>query len=274
MMISGSLVLYKNNSEQYTKAIKSFLNGCDGVLIIVDNSPLALNNDIFMHERIRYHHSDTNVGFGAAHNKAVAAIDELSKFHLILNPDIIFAKEVIPHLVAVMQSKPEIGVIMPRINYPDGSLQRLCKLLPTPVDLILRRFIPIKSLQNRINYRYELHDLPQDKLIDVPSLSGCFLMVRTNLFRNIGGFDEQFFMYLEDVDLVRRIGDVARVVYYPLVNITHEYARGSYRNIKLLSYHMKSALRYFTKWGWWLDLERENRNFAIIEELQKSSSRP
>ena len=82
-----------------------------------------------------------------------------------------------------MQKNSDIGALMPRVNYPDGSLQRVCKLLPTPIDLIFRRFIPIKSIRNRINNRYELHDLPQDKLVDVPTISGCFMILRSELLR-------------------------------------------------------------------------------------------
>jgi GT2 family glycosyltransferase len=268
-MISGSLVLYKNNSKQYTRAIRSFLNGCDGLLTVIDNSPVPLNNDLFGHNRVRYVHSGINLGFGVAHNKAVSLIKELPEFHLILNPDINFGEEVIPHLLGVMRNNPKIGALMPRVNYPDGSLQHLCKRLPTPVDLIFRRFIPVKSLRDYINNRYELHDLPQNSLSDVPVISGCFLIVRLDLFRILGGFDNRYFMYLEDVDLVRRIGAVARVVYDPRVNVIHEYAKGSYHNKKLLGYHMISAFRYFTKWGWLIDSYRKDRNSAVISCLQQ-----
>ena len=161
---------------------------------------------------------------------------------------------------------------MPRINYPDGTLQRLCKLLPTPVDLILRRFVPVRSVQNAINNRYEMHDLPQDCLVDVPTISGCFLIVRTELIRRLGGFDERFFMYLEDVDLVRRIGDIARVVYEPKVSVTHAYAKGSYRNKKLLAYHIASAVRYFGKWGWFWDPVRAERNRRTLNKIKTLNS--
>jgi GT2 family glycosyltransferase len=76
-------------------------------------------------------------------------------------------------------------------------------------------------------------------------------------------------MYLEDVDLVRRIGDVARVVYDPRVCVTHAYAKGSYRNKKLLAYHLSSAVRYFTKWGWCFDPIRRKRNALQISSLQQ-----
>jgi GT2 family glycosyltransferase len=271
-MISGSLVLYKNDSEQYSQAIRSFLNGCDGILTVVDNSPTALDNDLFRHNRVRYIHSGINLGFGVAHNKAVAVIEESTEFHLFLNPDIIFGEEVIPHLVEVMRNNPEIGALMPRVNYPDGSLQRLCKMLPTPIDLIFRRFVPIKSLRSHINNRYELHKLSQNILIDVPTISGCFLVVRLDLFRRVGGFDNRYFMYLEDVDLVRRIGSFARVVYDPSVNVIHEYGKESYRNKKLLGYHILSAIKYFNKWGWLFDSVRRKRNSIMLYANRDSSN--
>lgn len=265
---SASLVLYNCATEIFVPAITSFLGGIDeGLLVISDNSETPLSHPLFEHPRVRYIFNNSNLGFSAAHNRAIAAIGAESDFHLILNPDISFGPEVIPHLVSVMHNIQGIGVLMPRICYPDGSLQRLCKLLPTPVDLIFRRFIPIKSIQTAINRRYELHDLPQDRLVDVPTISGCFLLVRTEILLRLGGFDERYFMYLEDVDLVRRIGDVARVVYDPRVCVTHAYAKGSYRNKKLLAYHMMSAVRYFTKWGWCFDSVRRKRNSIVLYRI-------
>ncbi|MEQ1532705.1 MAG: glycosyltransferase [Sideroxydans sp.] len=266
MQLSGSLVLYHNDPALYERAIQSFLNGCDGVLYVVDNSSVPLENELFRHPRVQYMHPGKNLGFGSAHNLAISEIDS-SNYHLILNPDIYFGAEVLPHLLDVMQVQDNIGALMPRINYPDGSLQRLCKLLPTPVDLILRRFIPLEAVRNRINLRYELYALPQDRLVDVPTISGCFLLVRTDILFRLGGFDERYFMYLEDVDLVRRIGGAARVVYDPRVSVTHAYAKGSYRNKKLLGYHLVSAVRYFTKWGWWFDSDRRVRNSTTLSKL-------
>lgn len=271
MRISSSLVLFHNVPELYEQAILSFLDGCDGVLYVMDNSATPLEHDLFGHSRVRYIFNRANLGFGAAHNRAITAVGGDSDFHLILNPDISFGIDVIAHMVSVMHNNPGIGALMPRVIYPDGTLQRLCKLLPTPIDLILRRFIPIKSVQSGINRRYELHDLPQDRLVDVPTISGCFLLVRTELLFKLSGFDERYFMYLEDVDLVRRIGDVARVVYDPHVSVTHAYAKGSYRNKKLLAYHMASAVRYFTKWGWWFDPVRKKRNSAVLSYLRQFS---
>ena len=275
MRLSASLVLFHNDPAQYGLAIRSFLNGCDGVLYVVDNSAAPLHHELFSHPRVRYLHAGQNLGFGKAHNRALHWVADTSDLHLLLNPDVVFEGDVLPSLVSYMKSARDVGAVMPRIEYPDGSLQRLCKLLPSPVDLIFRRFIPSQQLRHWINVRYELHALPQDRPSCVPSLSGCFLLIRTKLVQALGGFDERYFMYMEDVDLVRRIGDVAQTMYLPSVRVTHAYAKGSYRNGKLLSYHLKSAIRYFFKWGWIIDTARRRRNKAILNTLcgQASSSR-
>lgn len=269
-MISASLVLFDNSPQLYGVAIQSFLDGVpDGLLIVSDNSPEPLQHPLFLHERVRYIFNDANLGFGRAHNRAIAVLPGASEFHLLLNPDVRFGLEVLPELVRVMRADPAIGAVMPRINYPDGSLQRLCKLLPTPVDLILRRFIPSQAIRQWTNRRYEMHALPQDAVVEVPTLSGCCLLVRTHLLRVLGGFDERYFMYMEDVDLVRRIGDRAKTVYVPAVSVVHEYAKGSYINQKLLGYHLKSALKYFAKWGWLLDTVRSERNRKALQTIQR-----
>lgn len=260
MQITASLVLFHNPPELYSRAILSFLNGCHGSLIIVDNSLEPLRHELFQHSRVTYYYTGCNLGFGAAHNFALNKLPFLSDLHLFINPDIYFGADVLPILENQMMENSDIGALMPRVVYPNGEPQYLHKMLPSPVDLIVRRFIPISALRNRISRRYELHSLRQDSSSNIPSLSGCFLLVRTSILNKIGGFDERYFMYMEDVDLVRRIGDIARTVYDPSVFVVHEYAKGSYGSKRLLYYHLKSAISYFNKWGWFIDPIRCQRN--------------
>jgi hypothetical protein len=93
------------------------------------------------------------------------------------------------------------------------------------------------------------------------------MMIRTSVLKSVNGFDERFFMYLEDVDLCRRIGKLSRIVYYPKVAIVHNYEKGSYKNKKLLVYHIKSAMKYFNKWGWIFDKNRSKINLKTLEKL-------
>lgn len=267
MNISASLVLFHNDPTQYGQAMRCFLEGCDGILYVVDNSTAPLRHELFAHPRVRYVHAGRNLGFGKAHNRAIVMARGTSNAHLLLNPDISFEPDVLPELGQFLKANQEVGAVMPRITYPDGSLQRLCKLLPTPVDLILRRFIPSERIRAKINQRYELHRLAQDRPSRVPTLSGCFLLIRSELLHRLGGFDERFFMYMEDVDLVRRIGGMAETVYLPSVQVVHAYAKGSYRNRKLLVYHLCSAIKYFNKWGWLFDGDRKTRNRIALEQV-------
>ncbi|MFG6535322.1 glycosyltransferase family 2 protein [Sulfitobacter sp. 1A16787] len=267
-MITASLVIYNNDPAEFGRAISSFLNSTStGEIWVSDNSPQPLKNELFDNPRVHYHFNDRNLGFGAGHNKVIELLPSSTDFHLFLNPDIYFDPQVLQALEDIMQHDREIGAVMPRISYPDGSLQRLAKLLPTPMDLIFRRFLPFIAMKATLNNRYELHGIPQDSVIEVPSISGCFLLVRRNVLRRVGGFDERYFMYMEDVDLVRQIGDTSKVMYVPMVNVVHGYAKGSYGNSKLLLWHVKSAIKYFNKWGWFSDRQRSLRNNAMLDRL-------
>jgi hypothetical protein len=89
-----------------------------------------------------------------------------------------------------------------------------------------------------------------NKIMEVPILSGCFMFLRTDIFTSIGGFDERFFMYLEDFDLTRRMGEKSKTIFFPEVEIVHAHAKESYKNKKMMWIHIKSTIKYFNKWGW------------------------
>jgi len=270
IQLSISIVLYHNNIEQVERVVNSVLNSNLNIKIyLVDNS---LNNNLkqleMIDKKIEYVYNNANIGFGKAHNIAMRkSIQDNIPYHLVLNPDVFFEKAVLEELYDYMQQNKEIGNIMPKVLYPDGNIQYLCKLLPTPIDLIFRRFIPFKSWREKRNEKYELRFTGYNKIMEVPYLSGCFMFIRTSILKQVGLFDERFFMYLEDTDLSRRIHRVAKTIYYPNVHIYHEYEKGSYKNKKLLKYHIESAIKYFNKWGWLFDKEREIINRETVQEL-------
>jgi GT2 family glycosyltransferase len=266
--INASIVLYHNKKEQLIKVINSFLNtGLKVKLYLVDNS----SNDELkeldkMDSRIEYIFNNANLGYGAGHNIAIRkSIEDGEVYHLVLNPDIYFESGVLEELFDYMENHQDVGNIIPQVRYPDGEIQHLCKLLPTPTDLILRRFIPSRSWKEKRNEQYELRWTGYDKVMNVPSLSGCFMFLRVATLKDVGLFDENIFMYLEDTDLNRRIHSKYKTIFYPKVEIVHEYAKESYVNKKLLMFHMKSAIYYFSKWGWVFDMERDEINKGFIE---------
>jgi len=266
--VSASLVLYHNPESEVTEAVRSFVASPEaGDIVVVDNSATPLGYPIFRDPRVQYVFTGQNLGFGAGHNLALASSNADLSYHLLLNPDVSFTPEVLTCLADEMDADSSIGAAMPRITFTDGRLQPLAKLLPNPFQLFARRFIPFTALRARLDRTYELRELPLDRISDVPSLSACFLLARATLLRRVGGFDPRYFMYMEDVDLVRRLGDHARTVYVPQVSVCHNYGRGSYRDRRLLTHHLRSARLYFNRWGWVFDPERRQRNRALSVRL-------
>ena len=273
MRISCSIVCYRNAFEEIAQVLESVrASKMEVALHVVDNSPDDALAPLAEKFGTGYDRLPHNSGFGAAHNVAIrAAMEAGAQYHLVLNPDIRFAPSVLPALIDYMDRHTDIGLLMPNIHYPDGQQQFLCKLLPNPVDLMIRRFFPaLYRISGRLAW-YEMHSSGYDKIMDVPALSGCFMLLRTAVLREVGCFDERFFMYLEDVDLSRRIGRVARTVYFPYATAIHDYRKGSYKSPRLLFYHARSAIQYFNKWGWFSDTEKQRINQSAVEKVRAAN---
>jgi GT2 family glycosyltransferase len=272
--LTASIVLYKNPPGVLARTIHSFLESTkDSILYLIDNSPTDALKYLAYDHRIVYIFNNKNTGFSAGHNVAIRKIMDTSNYHLVLNPDVYFDTSVLSELYQFMEGNPLIGQVMPRVLYPDGRLQHLCKLLPTPKTLIMRRFFGFfhKSLK-RENQVYELRSFGYDKILDVPFLSGCFMFLRVEALKKVGLFDERFFLYTEDTDLTRRIHQHYRTVYYPNTTIYHHHARGSYKELGLLWCNIVSAIKYFNKWGWALDEERERINRRTLLQVEQIMS--
>ncbi|QJB34100.1 glycosyltransferase [Chitinophaga oryzae] len=267
--VVASIVLYNSAANMVEKAIKSVLESPLNVKVyLVDNSPddsLRTLNDIDR-ERIVYIHNGKNIGFGAAHNIAIRKSRTETKYNLILNGDVHFDRTVLPQIFDYMQQNGHVGQLGVKTLYPDGSLQYLCKMLPTPFDLIARRFIPgpLRGLFKQKLLRYEMRHRSYDNMMKIPNLSGCFMFIRASVLEEVEGFDENIFLYTEDVDLTRRIHSKYDTIYYPYATIYHEFAKGSYKSPVLLKHHIRSAIYYFNKWGWFIDKERSRINKMLI----------
>ena len=267
--ITISIVTYQNSDGILKRCIDSILGANLRIkLYIIDNSPTDKIRGLCDNPKINYIFNNANIGYSRGHNIAIKqTVQQKVKYHLVLNPDVYFEKGTIEKLYDFMENNPDIGLVMPKILYPDGSIQYLCKLLPTPMDLIRRRFFPASKYLDERNFLYELRFTGYGKIMDVPYLSGCFMFFRTEALKQAGLFDERFFMYLEDVDLSRRIHKHYRTVYYPEISVFHQYEKGSYKNSKLLKYHLQSAIKYFNKWGYFFDKDRQEINKKILKKL-------
>lgn len=270
LTIHGSIVLYHTKPSLVEKAIQSFLNTELPVkLSLIDNSS---NDDLaklsLMDNRIEYHHTGKNFGYGAAHNIAIRkTLEQNIPYHLVLNPDVHFEKGVLEGIIEFMQQNQQTGQLIPKVYYPDGTLQHTCRLLPTPVDMFVRRFVPFQGIKDKNNYKYELRFTGYNQIMNVPYLLGSFMFFRTAALRDVGIFDERFFMYPEDIDMTRRIHRKYQTIFFPKVQITHEHARSSYKSTKMMFIHMFNMVRYFNKWGWLFDSERRFFNKRVLSQF-------
>ena len=146
-MITASVVVFHSSYSQIDTLLKSIekTNSIDK-LYIIDNAPNEENNIYFrkccINSIIEYIPHD-NTGYGSSHNIAIKKSIELgADYHVVLNPDISFDSNVFSALEAYMNENLDVGYILPRVEYPNAELQYLCKLLPTPFELIFRRFLP------------------------------------------------------------------------------------------------------------------------------------
>jgi len=270
-----SIVLFHQDFLVIKQVIIDILNTNLSIKIfLIDNSSHdKLKVLETLDKRIEYVFNNENLGYGAGHNIAIRqSINDKVPHHLVVNPDVNFDSHILGELVEFMESNSDVGNIMPKVLYPDGKTQYLCKLLPTPVDLFLRRFLPASEWKDKRNTIYELKDSGYDEIMNVPALSGCFMFCRVSALNDVGLFDEKFFMYLEDVDLNRRIHVKYKTIFYPDVFVVHNYEKGSYKNWKLLSYHIRSAFYYFNKWGWFFDKQRSEVNAKCLERVDSISA--
>ena len=269
--ITASIVLY-NTPESQLERLLDCIRGSSVELrtYVVDNSPTPVDFPCLHLPGVTYLRADTNRGYGAGHNIALRKILQTSEFHFVLNPDIYFDDTELEKMLHFIKQDSTIGQLMPRINYPDGSLQYLCKLLPTPADLFLRRFsfgLFRQSIRRRVE-SFELRFTNYNTVMDIPYLSGCFMLFRASALHKVGLFDERFFMYPEDIDITRRMHEEYRTVFYPEATVIHDHARESYKSAWALWVHISNLIKYFNKWGWILDPKRSKINRDTLQRLR------
>ncbi|MDV6168396.1 glycosyltransferase [Flavobacterium sp. DG1-102-2] len=267
-IITASVVLYKTSLSDIEKVVISLNQMADLKLYLIDNSPTDELRS-FEGGQIIYIHNPSNPGFGAAHNIAIQkAIEEGSKYHLIVNPDAYFTGDVVTPMVNYMEQNPDVGMMMPQVLNEDGSTQNLPKLLPSPYSILMRKFKKPVSFYNKFIERYELRNVPADKIYNAPILSGCFTLLRLSAIKEVGMYDDAYFMYFEDWDLSRRMHEKYRTIYYPLVSVYHGYESGANKSSRLFKIFIKSAITYFSKWGWFFDSERKRINTRALSQFK------
>lgn len=273
-MITASVVLYNTPIKHVERCVDSIIKSkLIDYLYVIDNSPTpilysCLNNPLIIYIK------NINSGYGSAHNVALHLVSNYSSFHFILNPDIYFDANSIKSIIERIDGDPFIGIISPKILNPNGSLYYGCKLLPTPLNLFIRcfRLNTFSSLAQKFNLKYELRFFSYDFELNIPNLSGCFMLIRVEVLKDVGFFDENFFMYLEDIDFCRRVHKLYKTLYFPAATIYHLHEKASYKSIYMFLLHIISAIKYFNKWGWFFDADRLSFNNLVLRKLKSPFS--
>lgn len=271
-MITVSIVTYKTDLGELEHCLASLNSSLVKRIYIVDNSSEKYIEEFFKSYPAVSYIPGANVGYGAGHNKALRLVmaDEEVNYHLVLNSDVYFEPSVLGRLKDYMESHADVAQLQPRVLYPNGELQYTCRLLPTPANLIFRRFLP-KKLGESMDRRYTLKFWDHKSAANVAYHQGSFMFFRKEAFLTVGLFDERFFMYPEDIDITRRMHRHFRTIYLPEVSIVHAHRAASYKDKRMLRIHIVNMIRYFNKWGWIFDGERRRWNRALLKELHENS---
>ncbi len=245
--ISAAIVLFNEDITLLNKTISSFLNiPYKKKLFLIDNSPSNILESEFDHPEISYSFMNENIGFGRGHNSVLNKVKDSSSFHLILNPDVEFDTITIAKLIEEIIKNKEIAMIAPKVTYPNGEFQYTCREYPNFLEMMCRRMKVFKNYYHKKEYRNR--DLTLSFYPDV--IHGCFMLFRTKDFVSLGGFDERYFLYMEDVDICRKIDQIGKKKqYYPNAEISHVLNKESSKKIHLFFSHLVSSFKYFKKWG-------------------------
>lgn len=194
--------------------------------------PIPIHKDGFSFP-IRYIHNGSPKGFAENHNQAFSL--STGKFFCVMNPDIRLNKAPFPTLIACLNDT-NIGVVAPIVVSESGAMEDSARHFPTPFKILCKVFGGCRGSDYVVNSEPIFPDW----------VGGMFMLFRREIFEKIGGFDQRYFLYYEDVDICARLRLRAYVVALcPAAKVIHHARRSSHRNLKYLKWHLSSMIRFF-----------------------------
>lgn len=242
---SACIVTYNSENKigSAVSSLKEHTKGVDYKLFVFDNGSSDNTKSVVLNADadVVFTENNANLGFGKANNLAIPLME--SKYHFIINPDIRLDDDTVSNMCEYMDNNPDVVLATPRVLFPDGKEQHLPKRRPKFIYLLARRtpFFKKKSLE------YTMEDRTITEPCEVELCSGCFSVIRSDVFKKIGGFDERFFMYMEDADLTLRAKEYGKVMFLPQFHVIHEWERSSAKSLKYLMIHISSMLKFLWK---------------------------
>jgi GT2 family glycosyltransferase len=188
-----------------------------------------------------------NVGFPRGNNIGLA--EARGRNLLLLNPDTVVIGDALPVMFNYLEAHPDLGALGPQLLNPDSSVQSSRRRFPTLATGFFEGTW-LDRLAPGVLRRYYALDLPDDAMADVDWLNGACIMVPRAVYEQVGGMDEAYFMYSEELDWCRRIKQTGkRVVYYPQAQIVHYYGKSSEQAVTARHINFQRAkLRYYRKY--------------------------
>ena len=256
--LSIAIVAYRNYEDikQAIKTIEQYTpDKVEKKIYIVDNSTPQTDDErkrtqefceyIEQYSDVVYMDAGMNLGFGKGHNQVLSVIN--SDYHAIVNPDIELTEDAFSPIIQYLNDNSQAGMCIPNLVDANGIRQLVYRKEVTVFDMFIRMFC--KGLFSKRIADHTLQNMDYTKPFQVPFGQGSFLVIRTELFKALNGFDDGFFMYLEDADLCKRVNQVSKLMYFPDATVIHKWEQGSHRNKTLFKYHVNSMKYYFKKWG-------------------------
>lgn len=233
-----------------TSVISTMSSTANYEVFVVDNASVdgsaAMVRDSF--PRVRLMVNRKNRGFAAANNQAIG--ESSGRYVILLNPDTVVRDGALERMATFMEGHPNVGVVGPRLVFPDGSFQHSAFTFPT-LPMIFLDFFPVnhRVINSRLNGRYprSLYEAGEPFPIDHPLGAGLMVMRRT--IEEVGSLDERFFMYCEEIDWCMRIKDAGwRIVCFPRAEIVHHVGQSTkqFRADMFVELH-KSRYRLYEK---------------------------
>ncbi len=196
--------------------------------------------------------NDIPLGFGENNNLGVAKAN--GEYIAIINPDIIFLENSLSDLYNFLSKQDNDLIVVPQLLNPDGSIQNSVREFMT-LPIFLMRFISKgdDNTSNKIIKRYLYKDIDYNKIQYVDWAIGAAMLMSKKHFNALNGFDKDYFLYFEDVDLCYRSWEYnSPVVYYPKSKMIHNHLRASAQYNKKTVMHIKSMLVFFNKHGYFI----------------------
>lgn len=261
-----SIIIVNYKSKDKLRNCLSFLKEANlsginfEVILVENNSGEDLTEFLSFGENVKLVISNENLGMGRGNNLGIE--NSSGEYILILNPDTVIKDKAILTLINYLRANSQVGLIGPKLLYPDKSLQLSCSRFPTFFIPVLRRTF-LGDYFKKIRDSFTMSDFDHNSVLPVDWLMGsCLMFKRCYTLENgkifCPKFDDRYFMYFEDIDLARSIKEEGlEVIYNPEAIVIHDHARQSAKHAwylaifkdKLTWVHITSWLKYFIKWG-------------------------